>query len=350
MDFHRTAILVLASLSSVLLNAAPATAQVLYAPQDCGVKNMKLLVQNTTATAQPFWVQVYEKEMVNEIRVDVEAGAWTSFEGSTWLQPGQTMTVKVPSTALRFTMSCGALLRMTPFSSPRWEFDLSREPGPLRLLMQNLAQGAQDIELAYLDAQGARLYDLQLSMGDMMQTTSTDLYPPEGTAKLVLEAKGRVNPALLNARTGRQLLARTFPPAKVPTDAAKKYFVLSNGAGDESFVIGLDDPALIAQARTFIKQGLAKLLVADIEPALDRSENRNYSLPDRSPWSWKVSKVLRFNDLGSLACDGSPSQIEEFFPRWMNPANRHICFWRYHLKRELLESEVRTGILTEEMP
>lgn len=344
MDFRTTLLL------SVILSSASAVAQVLYAPQDCGVKNMKLLVQNTAKTSQPFWVQVYEKEMVNEIRVDVPAGAWTSYEGATWLQPGQSMTVKVPDTSLRFTMSCGSLVRMTPFTSPRWEFDLSRDPGPLRLLLQNLAQGAQDVELAYLDAQGARLYDLQLTMGDMMQTTATDLNPPEGTVKLVVEAKGRFNPALLVARNGRQLLGRTFPPAKVPTDPSKKYFVLSNGAGDESFVIALDDPALISQARAYIKQGLAKLLVADIEPAGDRTENRNFSLPDRSPWSWKVSKVIRFNDLGSLACDGSPSQIEEFFPRWMNPSNRHICFWRYHLKRELLESEVSTGILTEERP
>lgn len=349
MDFHpRRTTGFLAALTFLLLPLS-SLAQVHYAPQNCSPKELKLLVQNTAKSEESFWVQVYEREMINEIRITVPSGSSQSHAGNEWLVPGQAFTVKPGGRSLRFTLSCRGLYRMSPFTSPRWEFDVVRDSGPYFLAVQNLAQKEQSFELRYLNGFGATLHDLRFDFSEMMESQSIELRPPAGTSRIIVEGQGRLHAALLHARNGRQVPGRLWPPAKVAADPAKVYFQLSDPAGEESFVIALEDPQLIAQARDYVARGLQKLTIADIEPADGPSENRNFSLSDRSPWSWKVSRVIRFNDLASINCDGGPSVVEEFFSRWMN-SPRRICFWKYHLKRELSAEEVSTGFFREELP
>lgn len=119
------------------------------------------------------------------------------------------------------------------------------------------------------------------------------------------------------------------------TDQAA-YFQLTSSSDWDSFIVKLEDPALIAQAREQIanpNKGLPSILVADIQSG-HNNENRDLLSPLKTTWSWSVKQVHGFASMASTDCNGSPSILEDFLEPKL-AAGKNICFFRYKITKEV---------------
>ena len=120
-----------------------------------------------------------------------------------------------------------------------------------------------------------------------------------------------------------------------------KYFLVTELANAvvhrDSFVVGLTNPVLIAHARALITQGLAAgspIVFADISVGGD-GINRDLLKADAPAWSWHVTQVTGFGDLGIELLDGWPTFVEKDVQGWIKNTGGHIGFWNYTVTAEL---------------
>ncbi len=119
-----------------------------------------------------------------------------------------------------------------------------------------------------------------------------------------------------------------------PSKASR--FVLTNSSKTQSYVVELTDPLMIAQAREQIAKPSsfqARILFAEIGSG-PNSINQDLSHWAQGSWSWHVSRPLKFGELASQSCDGSPEFIEDFLSAWLKSGSI-ICFWGYKVTEEL---------------
>ena len=132
---------------------------------------------------------------------------------------------------------------------------------------------------------------------------------------------------------------------KVDIDPNSVYFLLSNDQKSDSFIIKIDDPVMLAKARNILSRGLYQLMIGSISYA-PQSENRSLVNNETTPYSWRVDKVINFNDFADISCDASPQNVQEKIFDWL--ASKRICFWSYHLTKELSNREVQNGLLSSQ--
>jgi hypothetical protein len=162
---------------------------------------------------------------------------------------------------------------------------------------------------------------------------------------LKLQARFRVSALIVDALSKESLAfepqVSDFKENLTSPPGDSKRFMLANAKGDQSFVVDLQDPKLIAEARAQIADPTSlrpRLLVARVASLFGpRQNDMNFDLLGRwqAPWSWQVVQVYRFADFGSLDCDGSPQLLEETLVWWLQARKGLICFWNYHVKSEL---------------
>lgn len=323
-----------------------AAAETLYAPQLCPSRLVELKVVNFGTESSAFWLQVRERESAAERAVEdrheIEGGESHTYKGIEFLPDGASFAVRSHDPNLRFYLSCAGLTPMTSVTSPRVEYPV-KSLQSYHLRWQNLHRGSQNLHVQYFSRDGRTLHDLNIPGGSFWSHQQVDLLAPEGATSVVIEATGRLNTALLNSDSGRVLSPVLGVPLKVSTDPNAVYFLAADQANRESFSFALTDPALIAKARAALSKQRSMIVIARIEGVDSPGANRNFSSPDRSPWSWHVAEVFDFAELAHISCDGSPSLIEDYLPQWLGPGGGGICLWGYHLKRELTREEVRTG-------
>jgi hypothetical protein len=106
----------------------------------------------------------------------------------------------------------------------------------------------------------------------------------------------------------------------------------------ESYLLPLNDPLHIAQARAFLANGEASgvgaIVVAQIRAGGD-GLNRNLRAPDQRRWSWHVAGFVEFADFTIELCDGWPGFVEEDVAGFIANTDARICFWGYRLTAEL---------------
>jgi hypothetical protein len=119
-----------------------------------------------------------------------------------------------------------------------------------------------------------------------------------------------------------------------PANGAR--FLVANSDRSLSYVVQIEDPDLIRQAREQIAHPndfRARILIGEIaEGAGDTNQDRTHRL--QGSWSWHVSKVLTFAEFASQSCDGSPEFVEDFLTVWLQTRSP-ICFWNYRIVEEL---------------
>lgn len=125
-----------------------------------------------------------------------------------------------------------------------------------------------------------------------------------------------------------------------PTLEYRAYFEMTSIAGDESFIVALNDAQLIAEAREMLASGTPtpKILIAEIGPQQE-GFNRNLRSSSHSLWSWQPTKVLGFADFASIKCDGTPRFVELLLKEWTQSKTR-ICFWNFHVIKEVRAEEL----------
>jgi hypothetical protein len=107
---------------------------------------------------------------------------------------------------------------------------------------------------------------------------------------------------------------------------------------NQSFLLPLDDPDDIAQARSLIAQGpggsVGSIVTARIEAGGD-GFNRDVRAPQQSLWSWRIVEFEGFADLAIELCDGWPGWVEEYPQAFIDNTGGRICFWGYTVVAEL---------------
>jgi len=130
------------------------------------------------------------------------------------------------------------------------------------------------------------------------------------------------------------LLLASFPAA------SRVWFEVAEIETDrnQSFLLALDDPEHIAQARQLIAQGrggeVGSIVLARIAAGGD-GFNRDLRSPQQRLWSWRIVSFDGFADLAIELCDGGPGWVEDDPHGFIANTGGRICFWGYTVVAEL---------------
>ncbi len=319
----------------------PALGQALHAPKVC--ENGQLVIENLSPEPQNLWFQYYGEKSFEEVHWQLE-----KFETKTLTPedlPSFDFSIKTLSPKVVATTRCGSdLIPWTPRVSPSRLWPLKRGLA-YKGYIQNLNPQPQTVMLRFLSSKNKVLSTQSIQLPSHLKTTDFKFWATG--AKVELVAEGRISAVIQENEAGAMKALKELPstPVQVPVDPAAVYFLLSNDQRSDSFIVKLEDPVLIAKARNNISHGLYQLMVGTISYA-PKSENRSLVNPDSTPFSWRVDKVSNFNDFADISCDASPQNVQEKIFDWL--ANKRICFWSYHLVKELSLREVQFGQLSSQ--
>ncbi len=321
--------------------ATPALGQALHAPKVC--EKGPLILENLTSEPQNLWFQYYGEKGFEEVHWLLE-----KFEVKTLTPedlPAYDYSIKALSPKVKATSNCGSeLVPWTPQVSPSRSWRL-RRGFAYKGYIQNLNPKPQSVMIRFLTSKNKLLATQTIQLASHLKTTDFKFWA-QG-AKLEVVAEGRISVIVQENEAGKMTLLKELAaaPVQVTVDPAAVYFLLSNDQRSDSFIVKLEDPVLIAKARNNISRGLYQLMVATISYA-SQSENRSLVSPDSTPFSWRVDHVSNFNDFADISCDASPQNVQEKIFDWL--ANKRICFWSYHLTKELSPREVQFGQLSSQ--
>lgn len=330
----------------VMLLAPAGFAVTHYVPHTCAINELHLVAINVTAQDQTFWTQEHEGREVNESGFDVAAEAKIFLNGTDFLKNSAVFTLSERAPALRFQLQCGGdvydlpTLASSAFALP------ARALHRVDLRIQNLHHSAQRVRVIVEDAKGAALQENILALDNSYVTGMLKLNVPANAAQIRVRGEQRLAVVALDRTAGEPITAVAVNEV-VDVDPATAYFLIGNESLGESYVLPLKDIELIAEARALATTRSKKIVFALAEPAPALSENRNV-LSGGEPWSWKITNVSGFDDIGGQFCSGSARYLEDFKETWM-PEPRPICFWNFHILKELSPLEVAQGRLQKPM-
>ncbi len=317
----------------------PALGQALHAPKICD--NGLLVIENLSAEPQNLWFQYYGEKGFEEAHWLLE-----KFEVKTLTRedlPAYDYSIKTLSPKVLATTRCGSeVVPWTPRVSPSRLWPIRRGLA-YKGYIQNLNPQPQTVMLRFLSSKNKLLATQTVQLSSHLKTTDFKFWA--AGAKLEVVAEGRISAVIQENEAGAMKPLKELPqaPVQIPIDPGAVYFLLSNEQRSDSFVVKLEDPVLIAKARNNISRGLYQLMIGTISYAA-QSENRSLLSPDSTPFSWRVDKVSNFNDFADISCDASPQNVQEKIFDWL--ASKRICFWSYHLVKELSHREVQFGQLS----
>lgn len=292
-------------------------------------KELKTLkVTNLTSQPQTLWV--------NEINYQVPAFAnydlpLIEFSELQWL-PLKAQANQIFQIQIETSFETLSLLRSG--SQTRWKV---RARPQSELVIYNPAPFTQKVQLT--TASGFLESHSLTGFGKKRLKISPTL-----TGELItLSGQVRIGGFLISSADSQSLIPDPKPVVLNPRPELA-YFRLTNADKTQSYIVGLDNPDLISQARKQIQYPnafLPRILLGRV--GFGHGElNRDFSSPAKSPWSWHLTEVFRFAELASQECDGSPQMLEERLYSWTQGSGV-ICFWSYRIVEELSLSQVAQG-------
>jgi hypothetical protein len=320
--------------ASLILLTASAAADTFYSPKACQGQR-QLVLNNSTSEIQAVWLQFLGPN-------GHDSDVWELQPGQKKLLPEHALpraefSVRTSHPKVSVHTECDQ--KIIPWSNKTSPSRYWRVPAGahLKFYVQNLNPHAQTIMLHFKNSQGELVGSTPVSMEMYMSTVVFKIF---AAAEFVeIEGQGRFSTLLWTEGSFIPELKTSPVPVSITQSS---YFLMARPDFTESFVVRVDDPAMATQARNLIKQGSMKLLFADIEYS-PKSENRSLTDLESSPFSWRVKRVVGFNDFGPISCDGSPQMVEEEIFKWL--ATKRICFWGFKLKKELSIEEIQRGRL-----
>jgi hypothetical protein len=328
------------SILILLASAINANAEVFRWPQAC--LNGQLQIKNLKNSSTRLWLQKFKTSLSSETEMI--------------LKPmGQlTYNLKAASALERFT-----ILNLDMIGSIEVEFSCNKKVYPAHtfeggnltyrkadlpqseLWLQNLYSGANSVLLEFQNRRFETLASARITLKSLAKLsykvpagiTNWNYIRVSGQERFSafnLNTAGSQGPLIVNPQIG-----------KAATDTS--YFLLAprNGLGD-SYIAQIKDPALVQRARDQIANPeLEQILFAKVQKG-SQGYNRNWSKSEKSFWSWSITEVTNFGDVGSTSCNGFPQAIEDRIDSWIKSPGR-ICFWGYRIKQELTAEQVATG-------
>lgn len=334
----------LSLLLSVILLTFKANSEVLRWPQLCS--SGKLTVTNSSSQVLRGWIQKFSdgRRFENEIFVQAFSRSVFSIQTSnsndrfTLLHFSDTQKISAVLSCEKSNLSVKAHSLEGGFLNFA-SSDLSEN----KIWLQNLFSGSNTIHFNYLDQAGKVMAEETLSLSSNEQKNYKSTLSSSRWSRLKIWGDNRFTAFSLISSGARG--PASVQPQVSWVDANASYFLVGprEGQGD-TFIARMTDSDLIARARELILHPeYEKMLFAKIEKG-HQGYNRNWSKPEKSFWSWSVTEVTNFADIGSTACNGLPQLVEDDVDLWVQNPGR-ICFWNYRVQKELSPQEI-----TQEAP
>lgn len=329
----------------LFLTSLSAHAEVYYVPASCSPEKAKILVTNNSNETLPLWVQLHYTD-IEEVLYEIPAKTQKSLRASAFLNTSVGFSIQTINKALTLAWQCGEAKPwpLTSLTSPVVEHFIPNEELQVEIRILNLAPLRNNVKIQFLSASDEILREEQSRIENSYDTQAKLLRAPLNTQRIRIEGEGRLH-SWVTFADNKMTPGLVRKPASLAASEDKIYFLVSTREShpQESFVVGISDPAMITQAREQIQNPqLEKILVAGIKMGHDNT-NRNFSSADRAPYSWSVDRVDAFGDLALQDCDGSPEQIEMRLMDRIKNGGARICFWRYRVVKELTPAQVERG-------
>lgn len=322
----------------VFFTSFTALAEVLHWSQAC--KNGELVVQNHKARSTSVWLQSFDKELLDEAEYSVAgySKVFIPITESTF----HSLLHFNDSGSLSVNYHCeDKVYRANTLEGGVLTF--KKTPAIQNFLwIQNLYSGTNEFEIELLlkDQSVVSQFKVTLSSFEnhLFKTPDSDF----NWSFIRVKASHKYSSFSLNKKGSED--AFHILPQQSAVDLNAAYFLVGPQAGkDDSFIVKIQDPAMIARARDLIQNPQKeKMLFARIQKD-HQGFNRNWNKPEKNYWSWSVTEVTNFDDFGSITCNGTPQELEDRVDFKVNNVGR-ICFWDYRVKKELSPSEVSTGV------
>lgn len=324
-------------------------AEVLHWPKLC--EKQILTIENKTAIAQNFWLQSWNKNLIDELDYTVVANSRTEIPLTNEMknndQDYSLIQLELdPTLNVAYTVSTHCLdenshdiqlaladifeggviyYRINPLEKNELHLkNLFPGRNTFHIEEINLFRQAVGPELLIdIEARKSFKFDFKISS-------------PK-TYWIKITAEQRFNTSVFS---GNKFLRPSYIEKQTSQISLnEKYFLVAprTGPGDQ-FVIKIKDPVLIQKARDQINLKLEKIVFAKVILG-HQGFNRNFAVKNKSFWSWSVSEVTNISDLGSTACNGFPQMVEDRAEFWVGNPGR-ICFWTYRIQKELSADEV----------
>lgn len=315
-----------------------AQAEVLRWPQLC--LQGKLQITNSTRQNVRAWLQKFSQATRTETEILVNANSTMN------------LAVSASNSEDRFTLlhfanpqnSLSAVLLCDDQRFPAHSLEgglLTFKKSDLdenKIWLQNLFSSLNTIHIEALDRFNKVISTKKITLQAFEQLNDKSFDSDLDWTSLRLSADNRFS--AFNLTTAGSTNPNKIEIQKSETDANAHYFLIAprDGNGD-SFVARITSSEMVQRARQLVAHPeLEKMLFATIEKG-HQGFNRNWSKKEKSFWSWSVTNVTNFADIGSTACNGMPQMVEDDVDQWVQDPGR-ICFWNYRVKKELTPNEV----------
>ena len=305
-------------------------------PLETEIKSV--LITNSQSQPQDLWLSGPNIEMETQFQVPAYGSLeipMTSFASLAWLRM---VTVNSKALHLQLQTTFDQLIYLDPNQTTSWKV---RARAGAELVVFNQAPFEQKVQI--------------LASG---QNWKTLILPAFGKNRVAIDSsasgqvltitgEARIGGVLIAGENSVQLSANAKAQVLTPPATSARYFRLSNSAKDQSYVVALSDPSLIAQAEEQIRKPweisyLPRILFARVAFG-HGGFNRDFSSKWKAPWSWHVAEVFRFGDFGSQACDGNPEALEQSLMGWSPDGQGIICFWDFRIVEEISIQRIHEG-------
>ncbi|MBK7963478.1 MAG: hypothetical protein IPK04_21165 [Bdellovibrionales bacterium] len=344
------------SLLLSLLWSFQCRAENIFFPIISGPQSLK--ISNSSEEVQPIWILIKGQGFFKELIYRVPARGQLYLNEVDFLPTGLEYAIKTasPQVSASRHIENGIWIQGSTMTSPQVTYQVPGTPfgtpWPVaKLVLQNQNYNPQTFLVRFRDRSFRTLKEETAHSLGFFQTSTHLLNLPPETTSLEILGKGRLHSRIRIEKNtpqngisyaGEWQEGRSFRRIEVPTPSTQTYFLLSNQSRSDSFVVALTDAVLIKGPKKFWRV-IGYLCFLDKLKPLKKSWNRPFHGSDRTPWSWTVSKVTNFAEIGSIVCDSTPALVEEALPVWLR--QQDICFWGFRLIRELSQEEVRWGRL-----
>lgn len=317
-----------------------AFSEVLHWPQLCSTG--KLLIQNTTTSDTAVWLQSFSDVLEREDEIDLPASSTQSIELDP-LNAGQHYSLLNfnNSGEVKFNYLCdGISYSLSSIEGGELLFNKTT-PAEQIIWLQNIYPGANTLKLEYLNFAFQVVRETQV---ELAPSEYSKISPPSDLnwsyVRVSSEKKYNAFNLTADALSSPVLISPTR--SEINPDSASYFLVGPRKSDGDSFVVKITDGALIARARDLVQHPEKEKIVFGRVIKGSQGFNRNWFKKEKTHWSWSVSEVTNFDDIGSTACNGNPQFLEDRVDFWINDPGR-ICFWNYRIKKELTPEQVASG-------
>lgn len=335
-NYHLLFVLIL-----IIFTYSNVNAEVLHWPQLC--EGGELQIKNKTEKSFSVWLQKFGTNLIRETEIELTENETITYSlDNITKDEHYSLLNNADKLAVEVNYKCnGKTYASNPFEGGVITYQKTQSSEHM-IVVENLYSANNKIQIDLKD----KYYNVILSEKVDLSAFKKHFFQIPASLKnwesAQISAESKYSGFYVNDQSNPKPVS--VKPQASDIDISATYFVIGPRTGEgDNFVVKVTNADIVAKARDLIKNPQKeKMVFARIQKG-HSGYARNWSKPEKSFWSWSVSEVTSFDDLGSTACNGTPQQVEDRVDFWVNDPGQ-ICFWNYRVKKELKSSQVANGL------